>query len=45
MIGEDQAINVPYLDRAAEPLQQPNGDRPASSNAQAPAGAAVGMSR
>ncbi|KAL0055110.1 hypothetical protein WJX82_007119 [Trebouxia sp. C0006] len=45
MIWEDQAINVPYLDRAAEPLPQPNGDRPASSNAQAPAGAAVGMSR
>ncbi len=45
MIGEDQAINVPYLDRAAEPLQQPNGDRPASDNAQEQAGVVIGMSR
>ena len=45
MIGEDQAINVPSLVKAAEPPPQPKGDRPASSNAQAQVGAAIGMSR
>ncbi len=45
MIGEDQVINVPCLDKAAEPLPQPNEDRPASGNAQEHAGVVIGMSR
>lgn len=45
MIGEDPAINVPCLGKAAEPLQQPNGDRPATNNAQEQVGLVVGMSR
>ena len=43
MIGEDQGINVPCLDRAAELLPQPKGDRPASGDQQA--GIVVSMSR
>ena len=45
MIGEDQTRNVPYLDKAAEQLLQPNGDRPACGNAQEQAGTVIGMSR
>ena len=45
MIGEDEAINVPGLDKAAEALPQPNGDRPTSDNAREQAGVVIGMSR
>ena len=45
MIGEDQGINVPCLDRAAELLPQPKGDRPASGDPQEQAGIVVSMSR
>ncbi len=45
MIGEDEAINVPCLGKVAEPLPQPNGDRPTSDNAQEQAGVVIGMSR
>ncbi len=45
MIGEDHAINVPSLVKAAEPLPQPKGDRPATNNAQAQPDLLIGMSR